>query len=49
MVITALQSIAHTRERISAILNICVSPAITADNRATLYGIVHTTSSSDLL
>ena len=38
MVITALQSLAHTRQVIAAILNICMSPGITADNRATLQG-----------
>ena len=39
MAITALQSLAHNRQVIAAILNICISPVITADNRATLHGI----------
>ena len=41
MAITALQSMAHTRQVIAAILNICIilSPAITADDRAILHGI----------
>ena len=38
MVMIALQSLPHTRQVIASILNICISPAITADNRATLYG-----------
>ena len=39
MVLAALQSLAHTTQVIAAILNICISPAMTSDNRATLHGI----------
>ena len=34
MVMTTLQALAHARQVIAAILNICISPAITADNTA---------------